>query len=104
MSRINDAMGGDKGTQGAGGATEQLRDKASQVAGNLREAGAQVQDAAREQYEHLRETAGEYFEEGREKARQWQHDLEDYVQEQPVKALLIAAGVGLFLGVVWKRH
>ena len=29
--------------------------------------------------------------------------LEEYVQEKPIQSLLIAAGVGLLLGILWKR-
>jgi ElaB/YqjD/DUF883 family membrane-anchored ribosome-binding protein len=78
------------------GAAEKVRDQASQVAG-------QVRDAAREKYEELRDQAADYYEQGREKAHEWQHGVEQYVQEQPIKALLIAAGVGMLLGILWKR-
>lgn len=90
MSRINEP------NTGEGSATSQLRDKASEVAGNLK-------DAASEQFEHVRDTAEEYYNQGRERAQQWQHSLEDYIQEQPVKSLLIAAGVGVVFGILWKR-
>jgi ElaB/YqjD/DUF883 family membrane-anchored ribosome-binding protein len=53
----------------------------------------QVKDAATEQYEQARE-----------KARQWQRDLELYVHEQPIKSLLIAAGVGVVVGMIMKRR
>ena len=90
MSRISEPNAGE------GSATDQLRDKATEVVGNLK-------DAASEQYEHVRDTAEEYYNQGRDRAQQWQHTLEDYVQEQPVKSLLIAAGVGVVLGILWKR-
>ena len=109
MSRMNEGQTGgqqgqgQQGGMGGGGATEQLRDTASQVAGQVRDMAGQVRDSAREQYEHLRDTAGEYYDQGREKAQQWQQGIEQYVQDQPVKALLIAAGVGVLLGVLWKK-
>ena len=40
-----------------------------------------------EQYEQLRDTASEYYDQGRQKAQEWQQGLEEYVHEQPVKAL-----------------
>lgn len=100
MSRVNESMS----ETGQGGSTENLRDKAGEVVGNIREMGNQAKDAAKEQYEHVRDSASEAFEHGREKAAKWQHDLEEYVHEQPIKALLIAAGIGVVLGIVWKRH
>ena len=30
--------------------------------------------------------------------------VEDYIKEQPIKALLIAAGVGLLVGLFWRRR
>ena len=64
---------------------------------------AQLRDAAREKYDHLREQAEDYYQQGRDTAREWQGNLETYVREQPLKAVLIAAGVGVLLGAIWKR-
>jgi ElaB/YqjD/DUF883 family membrane-anchored ribosome-binding protein len=91
MSRINEPN-----TGGQSGAAAQLKDKAGEMADSLK-------SAATEQFEHARDTAEEYYNTGREKAQEWQHSLEDYVQEQPVKALLIAAGVGMLFGIIWKK-
>jgi ElaB/YqjD/DUF883 family membrane-anchored ribosome-binding protein len=86
--------------------TDQGQDAAS-TAGHLKDtvtqAAGQVRDAAREKYEDLRDSAQDYYEQGRDKAQEWQHGVEQYVQEQPIKALLIAAGVGMLLGILWKR-
>ena len=105
MSRMNDPQMGEQGggNPGAGSATGQLRDQASQVANNLRDMGSSVRDAATEQYEHLRDTAMDYYDQGREKAQQWTQDLEGYVREQPIKSVMIAAGIGLLLGILWRR-
>jgi ElaB/YqjD/DUF883 family membrane-anchored ribosome-binding protein len=40
---------------------------------------------------------------GRQRAQEWEKGLEDYVHEKPLQAILIAAGVGMLLGVLWKR-
>jgi ElaB/YqjD/DUF883 family membrane-anchored ribosome-binding protein len=84
--------------------TEHLREKAGEVAGKLHDIGSKATDAAREQYDRLRDTAGEYFQDGRERARQWRTDLEGFVQEKPIKSLLIAAGVGMLVGFIWRRR
>jgi ElaB/YqjD/DUF883 family membrane-anchored ribosome-binding protein len=89
-------MGHEQGGQGGAGTVGQLRDQASHVAG-------QVRDAAAEHYGNLRDTAQDYYEQGRQKAQEWQHGLEDYVHQKPMKALLIAAGVGALLGIIWKK-
>ena len=79
-----------------------------------REKGEQLRSAAKEQVEHLRENAeeyyeqgrqmaGEYYDQGRQKAMEWSEEVENYVREQPMKSVLIAAGVGLVLGFLWRR-
>jgi ElaB/YqjD/DUF883 family membrane-anchored ribosome-binding protein len=87
----------------AASATDQLKDSAQQVTQNLRNIGAQARDAANEKFNDLKQQANEYYEGGRERAQEWEKTLEDYVQEKPIQSLLIAAGVGLVLGVLWKR-
>ena len=98
MSRMNE--GGSNAGQGAAG---QLREGAAEVTQNLRDMGGQVRDAATEKYEQLRDQASEYYEQGRQRAQEWEQGLEQYVQEKPIQSLLIAAGVGMMLGLLWKR-
>jgi ElaB/YqjD/DUF883 family membrane-anchored ribosome-binding protein len=85
------------------GGAGQLKDTAKQVQQNIREMGGQVRAAAEEKYENLRDQAQEYYEEGRQRAHEWEQGLEQYVQEKPIQSLLIAAGVGMLLGILWKR-
>lgn len=97
MSRVEKA--GDE----AQNAADTLRDTASQVKDNLRDLGSQVRTAATDQYDHLRQQATDYYSEGRARAEDFEHSLESYVQEKPIQSLLIAAGVGVLMGVLWKR-
>jgi ElaB/YqjD/DUF883 family membrane-anchored ribosome-binding protein len=73
------------------------------AADQVRETASQVKDAAQEKFNQLRDQASEYYEEGRQRAMEWEQSLEDYVQQQPIKSLLIAAGVGALLGFLWRR-
>jgi ElaB/YqjD/DUF883 family membrane-anchored ribosome-binding protein len=98
MSRISDP--GE--TTGASPA-DQLKESAQQVTQNLRSMGSQARDAANEKFNDLRQQASEYYDQGRERAQEWEQGLEQYVQEKPIQSLLIAAGVGLVLGMLWKR-
>ena len=100
MSRMGDTNAGSQTSQGAG---TNLGEAATQVGQNLRELGGQVRDMASERYNQLRDQANEYYETGRERAREWEQGLEQYVQEKPLQAVLIAAGVGVLLGLLWKR-
>jgi ElaB/YqjD/DUF883 family membrane-anchored ribosome-binding protein len=91
------------GEGAAASATDQLKDSAQQVTQNLRNIGSQARDAANEKFNDLKQQANEYYDQGRERAQEWEKTLEDYVQEKPIQSLLIAAGVGLVLGMLWKR-
>jgi ElaB/YqjD/DUF883 family membrane-anchored ribosome-binding protein len=88
---------------GTASATDQLKDSAQQVTQNLRNIGSQARDAANEKYSDLKQQANDYYDQGKDRAQQWEQGLEQYVQEKPIQSLLIAAGVGLVLGVLWKR-
>ncbi len=96
MSRMNE---GSEKSAPAG----DLKQSAQQVGQNLRDLGGQARDAATQQYDQLRDQATEYYEQGRERAREMEQSLEQYVQEKPIQSLAIAAGVGLVLGILWKR-
>lgn len=92
----------------------QLKEKASEMASSLRDMGGnvteavsekydQIKNAASEKYDQLKNNAVEYYEAGRDKAVEWRDQVENYVREQPIKAVLMAAGVGVILGILWKR-
>ncbi len=98
MSRISDSNTGTSAS-----ASDQLKESAQQVQQNLRSIGSQARDAASEKFNDLKQQANEYYDQGREQAQEWEKGLEQYVQEKPIQSLLIAAGVGLVLGVLWKR-
>jgi ElaB/YqjD/DUF883 family membrane-anchored ribosome-binding protein len=84
--------------------TEQLREKTQEVQENLRDMGSQVRDAAQEKIGEIRNRASEYYQQGRERLSDWEQDLEGYVRERPLQSLLIAAGVGVVLGLLWRRR
>jgi ElaB/YqjD/DUF883 family membrane-anchored ribosome-binding protein len=101
MSRFDPSTSGSTGQTSA---TGQLRETGAQVGQSLREMGTQVKNVAQEQLGQIKQSATEYYQQGREKAMVWEQSLEDYVREQPVKSILIAAGVGVFLGFFWRRR
>ena len=87
----------------SGAGQADLRDKASQVGENIRDLGGQVREAAKEKYEELSGEARAFYDQGRGMAEEWEEGLESYVREKPLQAVLIAAGVGMLLGALWKR-
>ena len=103
MSRMGETNAGKSGNQGKGPEQAGLGQTATQVGENLREMGSQVRDAAREKYDQLRESATDYYSQGRDRAVEWEQNLESYIHEKPIQAVMIAAGVGVLLGLLWKR-
>jgi len=93
----------DSGNASVQGAASQIKDKVSEVASNVRDMGSQAYDAAAEKYENVKDAAAEYYQAGRDKAVEWESQIESYVRERPIKSLLMAAGVGVVLGMIWKR-
>jgi ElaB/YqjD/DUF883 family membrane-anchored ribosome-binding protein len=49
------------------------------------------------------ERVGELRHAARERASSVQHQLEERISNNPLKAVAIAAGVGLLLGFIWRR-
>ena len=102
MSRMNESGMSTSGGENKG-TGQTLKDSAGQVSQSLRDMGSQVRDQASEKYNQLRDQAADYYQQGRQRAEEWEQGLEQYVQEKPIQSLLIAAGVGMLLGILWKR-
>jgi ElaB/YqjD/DUF883 family membrane-anchored ribosome-binding protein len=95
--------------------TEALRNKARETATQLRDRASETRDQVRE---HAREVGGQvkelgheamdvasaYYEQGREQLREWEETLGTQLREKPIQSLLIAGGVGLLLGLLWRRR
>jgi ElaB/YqjD/DUF883 family membrane-anchored ribosome-binding protein len=64
-----------------------------------KEMGAQTQELIAQG----KEVAAEYYEEGRNQVLAWQQQLENQVREKPLQSLLMAAGIGLLLGMLRRR-
>ena len=92
------------GARTAQPAAERLRSQAREVSRDLQAMGGTVRDAAQEQLGQMRDNASEYYEQGRDKAHQVKRTLEQFIMDQPLKSLLIAAGVGLLFGRFWMRR
>ena len=75
------------------------QERSTQVRDTAQEVSTQVSETVRQ----VSETASEYAEQGREQIEQVGQYLEDHIREKPLKSVLIAAGVGVLLGLLWKR-
>src|SRR5712691_9190218 len=89
---------------------EQIRERGAQV----QEMGTQVRDWAQEKGSQIKEGAQEAMQQvgtsasqlanlSRETMGQLEEGLEDRIRNKPLQSVLIAAGVGLLLGLLWKR-
>lgn len=88
----------------SGKATERLRDQTSTVAEDLRELGRLTKDAAKEKLGEARQVASDYYEQGRERVGELEQQVEGYVRQRPMTAILIAAGAGALLGFLLSRR
>jgi len=94
------------GTPGAQGTQVPARQNASNTAERLermQETGKEILDKTQELTAQGQEVVAEYYEEGREQVLAWQQQLENQVREKPLQSILIAAGVGLLLGLLRRR-
>ena len=78
--------------------SDRRRAQAKTVSNDLKEMGNIVRDAAQEKLGQVRENANDFYEQGRDKIHGAGSAFEQYVREQPVKSVLIAAGIGLLFG------
>jgi ElaB/YqjD/DUF883 family membrane-anchored ribosome-binding protein len=92
-----------KGTQ-MSTTSDRLGAQANKLSEDLQEMGGVVRTAAQEKLEQVRENANEYYQQRREKVHGTLCDFEQYIREQPVKSVLIAAGIGLLFGRFWMRR
>lgn len=74
------------------------------VSRNHQKLGGTVRDTAQEKVEHLRAGAADGASDGQDKMQEVERSFAQYVREQPLKSVLIAAGVGLVLGRFWLRR
>ena len=78
--------------------------KTRTVKQDLQELGGMAREMAQEKVEQLRASASEYCKEGRDTVQQAERSVEQFIRQQPLKSILIAAGVGMLLGGLWMRR
>ena len=84
-------------------ASERFSEQASAVSKDIQGMGALASDLAHEKLDEFQANASAVYEQGRGRVREATRTLERFIQEQPLTSVLIAAGVGLFLGRFWMR-
>ena len=79
-------------------AAERFGDQAKKTAQDVQELGGMAKTTVQEKLGNAQAAAAEYLEYGQEKAEQVERSIEESIRANPIKFLLIAAGVGLVFG------
>lgn len=80
-----------------------FRKKASTLGHNVEDLGSITKKLAGDAVGKLQGDAVMYYDQGVKKARSMEKALEKTIGENPLTALLVAAGVGLVAGVYFRR-
>ena len=78
--------------------------RARAVTRDQQKSGRTVRDTPQDKVEPLRAGAADCVRAGQDKVQQVERSLAQYIREQPLKSVLIAAGVGLVFGRFWLRR
>jgi ElaB/YqjD/DUF883 family membrane-anchored ribosome-binding protein len=65
--------------------------------------GQETEQESRQPGQDLTAQAKDVAVQGREYVRTWPTQLEQQVREKPLQSLLMATGIGLLLGLLWRR-
>jgi ElaB/YqjD/DUF883 family membrane-anchored ribosome-binding protein len=74
------------------------------------ERGSQEHDTTQEVRTHITETAqqmgeaaSQYYAQGRQQLEGWEQSLEENIRAKPLHSVLLATGIGLLLGLLWRQ-
>ena len=97
FSEVADNLG-----KGAGTASTKVKEKAGQASTKVKEKAGQVSTAARERYDVAAERARQGYDKARKDLDHLTQDVNEYVRDNPGKAVLIAAGIGFLIGLIFR--
>jgi ElaB/YqjD/DUF883 family membrane-anchored ribosome-binding protein len=85
----------------------QSHDKPQTLGTQVQNVGTQVQETVQEMGTQAKETmqaAGtQVYEQGRESLQDLSRTIEGQIHQRPLQALLVAGGIGVLLGLLWRR-
>jgi ElaB/YqjD/DUF883 family membrane-anchored ribosome-binding protein len=82
---------------------EVATEKAAQFKDAATERAEALRHAAQERAQHLKESANEQWHGTCDRAKELQVTAEDYIRQNPAKAVLGALGVGFLIGLIVRR-
>lgn len=71
---------------------------------SVRGLGTETKHMAKESVDHARSTVDGYVKQGKKRAISMEKTFEDRIREEPMKALLVASGIGFLCGLIFRRH
>ena len=86
-----------------GAATPAAKEAMQSSAAHARSAAEDLKSAAGAMAEEYRGRAEEVWNDARYRVRSFQEDSEQYVRENPTKAVFTALGIGFVLGLIFRR-
>jgi ElaB/YqjD/DUF883 family membrane-anchored ribosome-binding protein len=92
-------MAEEKQSGASGGAQNKLESSKT----HARRAAEDLRSAATAMAEDYRDKATQAWDDAKVRVRTLQEDGEDYVRENPMKAVLTALGIGFVLGLIFRR-
>ena len=98
------AQGRDRAQEAGTQVRDRVQEAGTQVRDRAQEAGAQVRDRAQEMVRQGAETASDSSQQGRQQAQAVEHTLEEAIRAKPLQSTLMAAGLGMFLTLLWKKE
>ncbi len=91
---------GKEAIAGAGEHISQLKDDAARVASRAAEVGRAGVEAAREKYEEGKEALHDVADRVRTQSKDAFAHIQEHIEENPLQAIAIAAGVGVLVGLL----
>ena len=85
-------------TPGSGGPSP-AQERGTQGRETTPEVSTQVPETARQ----VGETASQYYAQGRQQLEGWEQSLEEHIRAKPLQSVVLATGIGLLLGWLWKK-
>jgi ElaB/YqjD/DUF883 family membrane-anchored ribosome-binding protein len=82
---------------------ERVQEIGTQVHNWAQELGSQLQEGVQEARQRVEASASQLSEQGHEAVGQLEKALADYIRARPLQSLMIAAGMGMLVGLLWRK-
>ena len=103
MAEENQSNQGGAGNAGAGTSTGGTPARFESTRTHARQAAEDLRSAATEMAGEYRGKAEQAWQDAQSRARTLQEDGEQYIRENPTKAVFTALGIGFVLGLIFRR-